>query len=195
MRCFVIVAHRIPPRGDFSLNDLCGSGGRVDVIARAVTAALLLSNDVRRDVEVRIALSNPEGSRLLRFVGSSIRYLSADERSTAALVRNALLRCPSKGETMASPGLYVSRGGIEEALVGAETIVLLEEGATEPEWRALCDPTFVLSDDLGFSERERELLRPLCTMRAGLGPLPLHTDHCIAIVNHMMDMARQSACP
>lgn len=189
MRRFVIIAHRVPLEGDFSLNDLCGSGGRVDVIARAVSAALLLSNDVRKDVEVCVVLNQPRGARLLRFTGSIIRYLNADERSTAALIRNALLRCPSEGEVEASPGICVSRGGVDEVLQGSKTIVLLREGAPEPEWASLHHPTFVLSDDLDFTPRELDALRPLCTVTAGLGTLSLHTEHCIAIVNHMMDRA------
>ncbi|MCK4718267.1 MAG: tRNA (pseudouridine(54)-N(1))-methyltransferase TrmY, partial [Thermoplasmata archaeon] len=43
MRRFVVVGHRTVTTGDFNLDDLCGSTGRLDVLLRAVNSSLLLS--------------------------------------------------------------------------------------------------------------------------------------------------------
>ena len=52
MTLFAVVGHRARTDGGFSLNDLPGSGGRMDVLCRCVNAALFLSHDLRRDVEI-----------------------------------------------------------------------------------------------------------------------------------------------
>jgi len=54
VRRFLLLAHRVPPNGAFTLNDLAGGAGRMDEVARAVSTAFTLSNDLRRDTEVSI---------------------------------------------------------------------------------------------------------------------------------------------
>ena len=44
---------------------------------------------------------------MIRLVGYELKYLNPDERSTGALIRNALLQT-GEGETKSSPGIYVS---------------------------------------------------------------------------------------
>ncbi|MCI4354125.1 MAG: tRNA (pseudouridine(54)-N(1))-methyltransferase TrmY, partial [Thermoplasmata archaeon] len=94
MRRFLILAHRVPTGGQFTLNDLAGGGGRMDELARSVSTGFLLSNDLRRDTEMTIVLSSdrPPGPRRLRLIGERLRHLNPDERSTAALLKNALVR-------------------------------------------------------------------------------------------------------
>jgi tRNA (pseudouridine54-N1)-methyltransferase len=52
MRQFVVVGHDAPTTDDFSLDDLPGAG-RLDVLCRCITAALLLSHGIRDGVESR----------------------------------------------------------------------------------------------------------------------------------------------
>ncbi len=110
MRRFLILAHKVPPRGEFTLNDLAGGAGRMDEIARAVSTAFTLSNDLRRDTEVSVAFvaEPPPATRRIDLDGARLRYLNPDERSTAALLKNALTRAanyPTAFES--SPGLRV----------------------------------------------------------------------------------------
>jgi tRNA (pseudouridine54-N1)-methyltransferase len=86
MRQFLIVGHDAPTTPDFSLKDLPGAG-RLDVLCRYVTAAFVLSHDIRTDVRVRLVLDD---TVTVRFEGSDLRRLNPDERSPAALVRTAL---------------------------------------------------------------------------------------------------------
>ena len=77
----------------FTLNDLSGSGGRMDILARAINAAFFLSHDIRRDVEVAIVLLGPEDPpKTIRFLGSELKYLNPSERSTGGLIRNAIIK-------------------------------------------------------------------------------------------------------
>ena len=111
MRRFLFLAHRVPPDGAFTLNDLAGGAGRMDEIARAVSTAFTLSNDLRRDVEVTVLFvaEPPPRARRIDLVGARLRYLNPDERSTAALLKNALGRSANHpGEFESSPGLSVA---------------------------------------------------------------------------------------
>jgi tRNA (pseudouridine54-N1)-methyltransferase len=110
MRRFLLIAHKVPPDGAFTLNDLAGGAGRMDEVARAVSTAFTLSNDLRRDTEVTVLFSagGPPRARKVELVGAKLRHLNPDERSTAALLKNALVgaaRYPSDFES--SPGLRV----------------------------------------------------------------------------------------
>ena len=55
-RWFAIIGHRAPSSGSLNLNDLAGSGGRMDVLARAVNSALFISHGIREDSHVLLHL-------------------------------------------------------------------------------------------------------------------------------------------
>ncbi|WP_290816745.1 tRNA (pseudouridine(54)-N(1))-methyltransferase TrmY [Halovivax sp.] len=191
MRQFVCLGHDAPTTSDFSLDDLAGGAGRLDVLARSITAALLQSHGIREDVRVHLVL----GDELAVVVdGSAVRRLNPDERSTAALVRNALdHREEAIGALPAepSPGVELYRRGFEatlEELAGEGTLVELHEDgepivdAPIPE-----DPIFVLSDHHDFGAEESALLADRADRRVRLGPEALHADHAITVVNHYLD--------
>ena len=48
-RNFVVLGHRAHTAPDWKLDDLCGGGGRLDVLVRCVTAAMWVSHGLRRD--------------------------------------------------------------------------------------------------------------------------------------------------
>ena len=74
MRRFVVVGHRAITSGDFKLNDLCGSTGRLDVLLRCVNSAFFLSHDLRRDVELFLILQGePDAPKTIRLVGSELK--------------------------------------------------------------------------------------------------------------------------
>lgn len=111
MRRFLILAHRVPTDGQFTLNDLAGGAGRMDEVARAVSTAFTLSNDLRRDTELTVLFvaDPPPKARRIVLTGARLRFLNPDERSTAALLKNALVRSvdfPRPFES--SPGLTVA---------------------------------------------------------------------------------------
>ncbi|MGI0156125.1 MAG: tRNA (pseudouridine(54)-N(1))-methyltransferase TrmY, partial [Thermoplasmata archaeon] len=119
MRRFLLLAHRVPVSGNFTLNDLAGGAGRMDEIARAVSTAFTTSNDLRRDTELTILFvaEPPPAARKIEVVGARVRYLNPDERSTAALLKNALVRSASyPREIESSPGLRVSPVDPDEEL-------------------------------------------------------------------------------
>jgi tRNA (pseudouridine54-N1)-methyltransferase len=87
MRRFVVIGHRAITSGDFKLDDLAGGTGRLDVLLRCINSTFFLSHDIRRDAEITLILQGaPNPPKSIRLVGSELKYLNPDERSTAALV-------------------------------------------------------------------------------------------------------------
>lgn len=190
MRQFVIIGHEVPTDPAFSLSDLAGGAGRLDVLCRCVNAAFFLSHAIRTDVRCRLVLSD---EYTLRFEGSELRRLNPDERSTAAIIRNALEereKAIGAMEVETSPGVYLSRKGVEETLrdVSSEgtVIQLHEDGTPIDEIDPPIDPVFVLSDHLDFTPNESELLDVLGTRRLTLGPNVLHADHAIIVTHNIL---------
>ncbi|UCE36676.1 MAG: tRNA (pseudouridine(54)-N(1))-methyltransferase TrmY [Thermoplasmata archaeon] len=192
MRRFVVVGHRAITSSKFNLNDLCGATGRLDVLLRCINSAFFLSHDIRRDVELYLILQGePEPPKTIRLVGDELKYLNPDERSTAALIRNALIKKIGKDEEMSTPGIYISKNGLEEVIKGLaknSTLVYLREdgGIFEPTEKEQ-DYTFILSDDKDMDEKEEALLKVYEPEIVSLGSISYHSDHCIVIVNNLMD--------
>jgi tRNA (pseudouridine54-N1)-methyltransferase len=188
MRHFVVVGHDVPPSPDFSLDDLPGAG-RLDVLCRCVNSALCLSHAIREDVRVWLVLQD---EFTVRFEGRELKNLNPDERSTAALIRNALdAKDGAIGHMAAesSPGVFISRHEFEDVLDDIEgTIVALhEEGEPATEVDPPAEPAFVLSDHRDFTERETAVLAERADARVRTGPERLHADHAITVAHNWLD--------
>lgn len=191
MRRFIVLGHRAPTKGEFTLDDLAGGAGRLDVLLRCVTASFALSHGIRKDTELWLCLQGPPGPpRALRFVGEELRYLNPDERSTGALVRHALLQ-PSGAERRSTPGIYVS--DLDRKACFAEAahqgpLVYLKEGAPDFRHAALsAGLTFVLGDDRDLTAEEEADLGAFAPTLLSVGPKSLHTDQCITLVHNELD--------
>jgi len=173
----------------FPLDDLAGGAGRMDLLLSAANASLLLAHDLRRDVEVGLLLLGPPSPpRFVRLVGFRLRSFQPDIRANAALVRRTLTDV-SRVEHEFLPGVYASIASFGEALDRlGPTYVELKEGGRDIRLAALpADATFVLSDNQEFLSEEERVLSDRGALVVGLGPLPLHTDHAIAIVHNELD--------
>lgn len=195
MRRFLLLAHRVPTGGQFTLNDLAGGGGRVDEVARSVSTAFTLSNDLRTDTELTILFvhSAPPGPRRIRLIGSRLRHLNPDERSTAALLKNALVRAiPAEHDLESSPGLLVGPVDPMAALrefTGLPGAFWLTEEGGELDERIAASAEFaaVLSAPDDPSAAERELLHASGIPRVSLGPRSMRASQCIDVVHNAFD--------
>ncbi|HKJ58520.1 MAG TPA: tRNA (pseudouridine(54)-N(1))-methyltransferase TrmY [Halobacteriales archaeon] len=195
MRQFVVVAHDAPLDPDFSLSDLAGSG-RLDLLCRCLNAALLTSHGIREDVRAFLVVRD---EATIRFSGREIRHLHPDERSTAALIREALsAREDAVGhrEVESTPGVYVSKRGLDDVLAAVEAdgpvIQLHEDGSPVAELAPPASPTFVLSDHRDFTEAEAVVVSEHADERISLGPERIHADHAIAVAHNFLDTAGYS---
>ncbi|CAJ37433.1 tRNA (pseudouridine(54)-N(1))-methyltransferase TrmY [Methanocella arvoryzae] len=190
MRRFVVVGHRAVTTPKFSLNDLPGGAGRMDIIARCVNASLFLSHDLRRDVEFfAILLGEPTPPVTIKFSGEHVRYLSPDERSPAALIKKALERgIPVEGEAEATPGVYISKRSFADLINGMDNLVYLHEDGEDIRSVELTgNETFVLSDHQNLTPEEEAVLEAKGAKKVSLGKKLYHADHCIVMVNWETD--------
>ncbi len=201
MRRFLLLAHRVPVSGAFTLNDLAGGAGRMDEIARAVSTAFTLSNDLRRDTEVTVlfAAEPPPRARRIRLTGARLRHLNPDERSTAALLKNALVRSVALTEELeSSPGLAVAPvdplAELEEFARAEDALWLTEGGSPLDEWRPTATGfSAVLSDPTDPGEAEVGVLIAAGVPRVRLGPRSMRTSQCVDVLHNAFD--RREADP
>lgn len=192
MKRFVVVGHRAATSGDFKLDDMAGGAGRLDILLRCINSALFLSHGIRRDTEIfLVLLGEPNPPRTIRVNGGEVRYLNPDERSTGALVRNALLKKLDDEEMRSSPGIYVSRRSFEQVLDDlapiSRLVYLKEDGQDVREQELDGDVTFIISDHQDLREDEEKLLLERSPLTVTLGPISYHADHCITIMLNELD--------
>jgi len=200
MRRFLVLVHRVPTGGQFTLNDLAGGGGRMDEIARAVSTGFLLSNDLRRDTEMTLLFSSdrPPGPRRIRLYGERLRHLNPDERSTAALLKNALVRAiPAEQDVESSPGIVVGPVDpvreITEFAAQEGGLWLSEDGTLlDDSAGALGGFAAVLGDPYGPSIEEEALLTRLGVPRVSLGPRSMRVSQCIDVIQNHFDRRPRS---
>ncbi len=197
-RIFVICGHTASLTPNFTLNDLPGSAGRMDILARFITASFCLSHGIRKDVEVWLILQDQVA---LRIEGWRVKRLNPDERSTGALIKHALEAFQSGNlnsagdELESTPGIFVSRRGLKEVLEDLRknniSSCVLDEKGTDLRATNISKPiAFVLSDHQNFTPHEDELLKN-CE-KISLGPVVLHADHCVSVVHNELD--RRETC-
>lgn len=197
MRYFVITGHKAVTTGDFKLDDIAGGAGRLDILVRCVNSAFFLSHDLRKDVEIYLVLEGGDDApKTVVFKGAELRYLNPDERSTASLIRNALLKKVQPGEDIrSSPGVYNTRMSFADVLeklskVGS-FVYLKEDGVDCRDYEFPENPIFVLGDNQDPTAEEEEILQSYSPDKICIGPYSLHADHCMIIVQNEVD--RRSA--
>jgi tRNA (pseudouridine54-N1)-methyltransferase len=194
VRRYVLIGQTAFASSDFSLDDLPGSSGRLDVLLRAVRAALLVSHGLRRQVMVYLILrGGSAGPRLLRIDGRSAKFLRPDERSLATLVRKTLAAASSPQNSFVElrPGLSVCDGDLSGLLAEANDapcFVLHEEGADLRSQPLTSDDAwFFIGDHLGFDVVSLALLERHGCRRVSVGPVSLHSDDVVTLLGNELD--------
>ncbi len=193
MTVFVVIGRKVCTDGRFSLNDLTGSTGRLDVLLRCINSSFMLSNDIRRDIELYLVFQGePDPPKTLLFKGDELKYLNPDERATAALVKNALMVKNITQEWIKStPGIMVARLDFPELLKqleGRRIVYLKEEGQSLKDAELSQDDVFVLGGKEDISQAEEDLISQWPeTFKISLGPKSLHADHCITATLNQLD--------
>ena len=204
MRRFVVIGQNATASGDFLLDDLPGTSGRMDLLLRCVRAALLSSHGVRTDVVVYLVLcGGPRAPRALRVDGATARFIRPDERSLATLARKVLASHVDEGApgfVEVRPGIAIASGGVESVLgdLGARESFILEEGALDVRESTAVDhpnAVFFLGDHLGFSEAVRATLAADGARPMAVGPISVHAEDAVTIVLNEVDRRQARLFP
>ena len=197
MRRFAVVGHRAIAKGPLQLNDLAGSGGRMDVLIRALIAGLLTSHGIRKDTTVVLHLLGGKGpSRRIKFSGDSLKGLHADERSIAGTVGKIIATpLPPIGHWQpVTAGIDQSGGDLETTLrewkegpnifLDANAPRLWADGALLPNESKAShqDLNFILSDD-----RPLEAPTSADVVLRSLGKEWLQGHMAIGVVHFLLD--------
>lgn len=191
MRRFVVIGHKAASAPGFSLKDLPGTGGRLDILARCVGNAFLVSHGLRADVELAtLHLGPPSPPKAVWMQAARLKHLNPDERTTATLLEKAL-GAPTTGPVWqpATPGVQVAVRTLAELLDEWRDplFVLHEDGEDVARADLPARATFVLGDHLGFTAEEEALLAARGAARVSLGPVSLQADQCVTALHNHLD--------
>jgi len=192
MRTFIIVGHKATTSPSFSLEDIPGTSGRLDILCRAVTAAFVLSHGIRKDVCVYLILLGGQEPKSIRLCGETLRHLNPDERTTAALLKKALAVPATEEWAMSTSGIFVRAGGLERLLADLKDVSLIYLRENGEDVRGLeeglpADAAYILGDHVGMTAEEERLIGQAGAKTVSLGATSLHADHCIVLLNWILD--------
>ena len=197
MRIFIIKANHAHTKADFSLKDLPGTSGRIDLLCRSINSAFLLSHGFRKNVRLWLNLNGPPNPpKTIRFEGNEIKpkTINPDERSIAKLIIKALkageeIKKPSK-EHQVLPGIYISNLTFEDivrkTIKTAKLYYLHEEGKPITEVNFKGNVAFVLGDHIGLTKEDEAFLENIAE-KISIGRKSYLTSHVIAYVNIFLD--------
>ncbi len=187
MRSFYLLSHTFPsplkPQIDRGIVD-----EETAEICSCVRAALFLSHDIRRDVQVHLIASDE--NREIVIDGSKVRYLSPDERSICMLLikmnEKKSSRRPWRGVT-AKPFTSLQ----DSIPPGTVLVALSGHGRDVRQLKSLKDvsvvvPLYPLSRD---EEQSLKQLRAIPVKRRKTLP-----SHFIVLLNNYLDLLEAQPC-
>ncbi|RLE66290.1 MAG: tRNA (pseudouridine(54)-N(1))-methyltransferase TrmY [Thermoprotei archaeon] len=189
MRIFLIKASKARTSPDFNIKSFASSSGRLDVIARAILAALRLSNGTRENVTFLCVLEGPPNPpKLLKVVGSEVEELPESEISIGEIFLRLF-----KGEKI--KGFYLENKSFKEIVSEyvrnpQAVVYYLERYGVDirdidfPKGKSL---VFILGDHIGLDKESELFLKKMKIQAISLGPKVYFTTHCITIVNEELD--------
>ena len=205
MRAFILYARKAITSPEFSLNDLAGSAGRLDIVARCVTQALWLSHRLREGVAFYAVLAGvPDPPKTVGFFSDSIKRLSPDERSVASWIKKAFEVYERERENKdewkkVQDGIYIAKKDIVPLVkelketCNYNIFVLHEKGKDIGEARIEEPACFVLGDHIGLPKKvEDYIVKQLGANKISVGPKSYLASTCIAIVHNELDRHEKS---
>ncbi len=204
MRAFILYARKGATSSNFSLNDLAGSAGRLDIVARCVTQALWLSHRLRQNVAFYVVLGGmPDPPRTIGFFSDNIRRLSPDERSVGSWIKKALETYERERKIRdewkkVQEGIYVTKKDLVPLVKELKEVcnysifVLHEKGRNIRNVEIKEPACFVLGDHMGLPKKvEDYIVKSLGAEKISIGPENYLASSCIAVVHNELDRLKR----
>jgi len=187
MKQFILYTSKAVTSPDFSLDDLPGSGGRMDLVARCISNALWISHDLRRDSCIHVvACGSPNPPVVISFYGDRLRDVSPDERNIAAWIKKALAK------KRKNPGINIRKLSFQQlveelASDGNFFYILHEQGRDISEVKLKVDSVFVLGDHIGLPEKEEKFVAQFEHDKISLGTTSYLASQCVTVLHYELD--------
>jgi tRNA pseudouridine-54 N-methylase len=177
---FLLYFPNMPTKGDFLLRDLPGSGNRVDVLCRCLSACFGWAPTIipSNEIELRAVLSD---ELTLQFHRPE-RAEDMAETDWAKDIRESLNG--NHPEYISIDDLDFEQN-IQQLVNDSSTNVWLLHEKSENSiktWNPSLQNSFILGDHKGFDSHSLKIIRECGIPDLSIGPLPYLGSHCIATV-------------
>ena len=199
MKEFILLALKARTSPDFNLTKL-QEAGNLDLVCQTVLNTLWISNNLRRDTIMHVALNGPEfPPKIISIYGESLKSCEPDEVTIARCIKKALkegLNLKLNEEKEVSPGFRISKKAFEtlvkEKSKTSQLIYLHPEGEDIRKFNFDKNITFILGDYIGLPRKTEKLLDRLKAKKIKISPLTLFASHCPIIVHNELDRKEDS---
>ncbi|MEM2134922.1 MAG: hypothetical protein QXG44_08725 [Candidatus Jordarchaeaceae archaeon] len=194
-RIFILKASTARTDNKFTIKDLPGTSGRLDVVCRCILSSLLLLEGHRLDTIIYSVLEGPPRPPITVEVnGEEIKDLPRDELKIALILKELL--DPEGTRDIVSGFKLMNKGFqdiVEEKFCESETYFLHRAGKNINEvlsgFLNLKRPqlTFILGDHIGLNQNDIKYLVEMGIKPISLGPKEYLGSHCISLIQEKLD--------
>ena len=192
MRTFILFARKARSDPYFRIDDLPGSGGRMDLVVRSITAALWLSHKIRNDARIYVVLNGPGDPPVtICFDGSKIQKVTTDERATAMWIQKVLKEKFGKEWHETYNGIQVAKKSFQELikeLRDKPLYVLHERGKNITDVELKDDGVYIFGDHLGIPKKDESFALRYGAEKISLGKKVYLASSCVACINWALDL-------
>ena len=193
-RVFILKASKARTDNRFTIKDLPGSSGRMDLVCRCILSALILSKTHRLDTVFYAVLEGPPRPPLTVEVdGEKVKALPRDEFQTALVLKELLdpnIASFPSGFRLINKSF---RDVVGEQFNKSEIYLLHSSGndikETFIEFQKVEKPqlAFILGDHIGLSQNDLEWLIQKGIRPLSVGPKEYLGSQCIFLVQEKLD--------
>jgi len=173
----VMIANRAKINSTFSLKDLAGSAGRLDVVCRVV-----LSFQESKTFDTLYLVLRGMNVPISLVLQKDVKKFYT-EQEVALDIKSAILGMPSRFSL-----LNMDYESVLESLSKDHTLVLLEETGSDILSYSLGNDNyaFILGDDKGFLEEQILYMKKICDVSISLGNIPYLSSQVVAILDYVL---------
>ncbi len=196
MKEFILRARKAYTNPSINLNEL-PKQGKMDSVCAAISNALWISGDVRKDTIIHAVLEGPDnGPKTITFIGDEIRGLRHDERSIASYIAMALQKgawLKLNEEAHVRTGIKIAKKSFERLIwetckeKGRQIVVLDKDGKDVRNAKFSKDCVIVFGSAEGLPPKTEKMMKELDAEKISLGPKMLFASQCPTVIHNEID--------